>query len=114
MAPSICAPTSSRIAHALDDLTRSRVLRLADADFAEYIKLTLPYAAACHARRRRAMPAGRIGRLMQFGFLYVVAATRYGIEHRGDSRWSMRIGGCRLLAHFHRLAPAWIASTCGR
>ena len=35
-----------RMALALDDLTRSRVLRLADADFAEYIKLTLPHAAA--------------------------------------------------------------------
>ena len=41
-----------RIAQALDDLTRSRVLRLADADFAEYIKLTLPYAAGARRRRR--------------------------------------------------------------
>ena len=43
---------------------------------------------------------------MQFGFLYVVAATRYGIEHRSDSVWSKRIAGVRMLAHFHRLAPA--------
>ena len=28
------------------------------------------------------------------------------IDHRGDSRWSLRIGRLRLLAHFHRLAPA--------
>jgi hypothetical protein len=35
-----------------------------------------------------------------------VAATRYAIDHRGDSRWSLRIGLLRLLAHFHRLAPA--------
>jgi len=94
-----------RIALALDDLTRSRVLRLSDADFAEYIKLTLPYAAASTSAARPARP-GRIGRLMQFGFLYVVAATRYGIEHRSDSVWSKRIAGIRMLAHFHRLAPA--------
>lgn len=97
-----------RIAQALDDLTRSRVLRLTDADFAEYIKLTLPYAATQPASPKPTSEGGpgRIGRLMQFGFLYVVAATRYGIDHRGDSRWSLRIGRLRLLAHFHRLAPA--------
>jgi len=94
-----------RIALALDDLTRRRVLRLSDADFAEYLKLTLPYAAASTSAAEPARP-GRIGRLMQFGFLYVVAATRYGIEHRSDSVWSKRIAGVRMLAHFHRLAPA--------
>jgi Fe-S-cluster containining protein len=94
-----------RMAQALDDLTRSRVLALSDADFAEYIKLTLPYAAASPNAIAPAGP-GRIGRLMQFGFLYVVAATRYGIEHRGDSAWSKRIASVRLLAHFHRVAPA--------
>ena len=104
-----------RMAVALDDLTRSRVLRLADEDFAEYIKLTLPFAAA----RTDATPAspqlmrdlgprrpGRVGRLMQFAFLYLVAATRYAIEHRGDAPWSLRLARLRLLAHFHRLAPA--------
>ena len=94
-----------RISGALDDLTRSRVLRLSDADFAEYIKLTLPYAAASTSAARPARP-GRIGRLMQFGFLYVVAATRYGIEQRSESPWSKRIAAVRMLAHFHRLAPA--------
>ena len=94
-----------RIAHALDDLTRSRVLRLNDADFAEYIKLTLPYAAAS-TTETTFISAGRIGKLMQFGFLYVVAATRYGLEHRGDSAWAKRVAGVRMLAHFHRLAPA--------
>ena len=94
-----------RMALALDDLTRSRVLRLADADFAEYIKLTLPYAAAAAAPPSPGGPGG-LGRLMQFGFLYLVAATRYAIDHRNDSRWSLRLGRLRLLAHFHRLAPA--------
>ena len=102
-----------RMALALDDLTRSRVLRLADEDFAEYIKLTLPHAAAAAqpaspelTSAGGARAPGRIGRLMQFGFLYVVAATRYAIDHRADSRWSLRLGRLRLLAHFHRLAPA--------
>ena len=94
-----------RIAHVLDDLTRSRVLRLNDADFAEYIKLTLPYAAASANAIEPSGPGG-IGRLMQFGFLYVVTATRYGIEHRGLGAWSKRIAAVLMLAHFHRLAPA--------
>ena len=38
------------------------------------------------------------------GFLYLVAATRYGIEHRNDSPWALRLARLRLLAHFHRLA----------
>ena len=94
-----------RIAAALDDLTRSRVLRLPDGDFAEYITLTLPYAAGS-TKAVEPSPPGRIGRLMQFGFLYLVAATRYGIDHRGDSTWSIRLARLHMLAHFHRLAPA--------
>ena len=105
-----------RIAHALDDLTRNRVLRLADADFAEYIKLTLPYAAKQPGSPELTSEGGPkptgeggpggIGRLMQFGFLYVVAATRYSVEHRADGAWSKRIAAVQMLAHFHRLAPA--------
>lgn len=94
-----------RMAVALDDLTRGRVLRLPDEDFAEYIKLTLPHAAATPAPAPPKAP-GRVGRLLQFGFLYFVAATRYAIDHRGDSRWSLRLARLRLLAHFHRLGPA--------
>lgn len=96
---------AQRIATALDDLTRRRVLRLSDADFAEYIKLTLPYAAASTKAVEPRAP-NRIGRLMQFGFLYLVAATRYGIDHRADSTWSIRLARLHMLAHFHRLAPA--------
>ena len=94
-----------RMALALADLTRRRVLTLPDEDFAEYVRLTLPYAAAAVDSAPPKAP-GRIGRLMQFGFLYVVAATRYAIEHRADTRWSLRLARLRLLAHFHRLAPA--------
>ena len=93
-----------RIAQLLDDLSRRRVVNLSSEDFAEYIKLTAPYAASS-ANAVAPAPPGRIGRLMQFGFLYLVAATRYGIDHRGDSPWSIRLGRLRMLAHFHRLAP---------
>ena len=92
-----------RIAAALDDLTRSRVTSLPDEDFAEYVQLTLPYAAAKPA----ALPArgpSRIGRLLQYGFLYAVAATLVAVENRGQSPWRLRLTRLKLLAHFHRLA----------
>ena len=94
-----------RIANLFDDLTRSRVLRLPDEDFAEYIRLTVPYAAASTKAPGGRAP-GAIGRLMQFGFLFVVCATRYGIEHRAASALARRAAGVRLLLHFHGLAPA--------
>lgn len=93
------------MAVALDDLTRRRVMRLPDADFAEYVALTLPYAAS-----RTEVPAirrpSRVGRMLQHGFRYVVAATRLRVEQRAASRWRVRLDLLRLLAHFHGLAPA--------
>ena len=93
-----------RIAAALDDLTRSRVVSLPDQDFAEYVKLTLPYAAAKPATVPARGPS-RIGRLLQYGFLYAVAATLVAVENRGQSPWRLRLTRLQLLAHFHRLAP---------
>ena len=93
-----------RIAAALDDLTRSRVLSLPPADFAEYIALTLPYAAA-NTASPPARPAGTIGRMLQYGFLYAVAATRLSAERKEQSRAQIRLALVQLLAHFHRLAP---------
>lgn len=93
-----------RIAGVLDDLTRSRVRRLPDADFAEYIKLTVPYAVARVNPPAPPSPGG-IGRLMQYGFLFVVCATRQGIERRTASRFERRLAALRLLAHFHGVAP---------
>lgn len=93
-----------RIAAALDDVTRRRAVSLPDEDFAEYVKLTLPYAA-----RKTDSPAVRppsgTGRLLQYGFLYAVAATLIAVENRGQSPWQLRLTRLRLLAHFHRLAP---------
>lgn len=93
------------MAVALDDLTRRRVRRLPDADFAEYVALTLPYAAS-----RTESPAirrpSRVGRMLQNGFRYLVAATRLRVEQRVAPRWRVRLNLLRLLAHFHGLAPA--------
>ncbi|HUQ88921.1 MAG TPA: YkgJ family cysteine cluster protein [Vicinamibacterales bacterium] len=94
-----------RIAAAFDDLTRSRVVALSDEDFAEYISLTLPHAAAKQEAPPRREP-GAIARMLQYGFLYTVTAIRADLEHPGQSRGRLRMLRLHLLAHFHGLAPA--------
>ena len=94
-----------RIAHALDDLTRQRVVTLPEESFAEYIKLTLPYAAASPAPIER-RGAGAVARMLQYGFLYCVAAMRLRLANRQASAWTLRRKLLQLLAHFHRLAPS--------
>ncbi len=102
------------IASVLDDLTRSRVLALSAQDFAEYISLTLPHAAAKRdqptstaglPRRSGPAKAGWIARMLQYGFLYTVTAIRADIEHPGQSRTRLRLMRLQLLGHFHGLAP---------
>jgi Fe-S-cluster containining protein len=93
-----------RMAAALDDLTRSRVLALNDADFAEYVSLTLPHAASKKDAPPRREP-GWIARLLQYGFLYTVTAIRADLEHPGQSRGRLRRLRLQLLAHFHGVAP---------
>lgn len=93
-----------RIAAVLDDLTRSRVLTLPDDDFAEYVKLTVPHAAS-KAEAPAVKAAGSIARLLQYGFLYTVAAIRAGIDGPNQSRMELRLKRLQLLAHFHGLAP---------
>jgi hypothetical protein len=93
-----------RMAAALDDLTRSRVLALPDDGFAEYIALTLPHAAT-KAEAPPPREPGRIARLLQYGFLYAVTAIRADLEHPGRSHARLRLLRLRLLAHFHGLAP---------
>ena len=93
-----------RIAGTIDDLTRSRVLALSDADFAEYLALTVPHAATKTAVPPTQKP-GSIARLLQYGFLYTVTAIRADLEHPGQSRSRLRRLRLQLLAHFHGLAP---------
>ena len=94
-----------RIAAVLDDLTRRRVLALSQEDFAEYVSLTVPHAAK-KPDPPPAREAGAIARMLQYGFLYAVAATRDGIANPRQSRNRSRWRRLRLLAHFHGLAPA--------
>ena len=93
-----------RLAAILEDLTRSRVLALPDDDFAEYIALTVPHAAA-KAEAPPSRDPGRIARMLQYGFLYAVTAIRADLEHPGQSRARLRLLRLKLLAHFHGLAP---------
>ena len=93
-----------RMARALEDLARSRVVRLPDADFEEYVALTLPFAASTATPPAQRAP-GRVGSLLQHGFLYAVAATRLGLDNPQASRVRVRLQMLLLLAHFHRLAP---------
>jgi Fe-S-cluster containining protein len=93
-----------RIAAVLDDLSRRRVRRLADAEFAEYLSLTVPHAATKPARPP-ATNAGAVARMLQYGFLFAVVGVRDDISHPGESRARARLRRLRLLAHFHGLAP---------
>jgi len=94
-----------RIAAVLDDLTRSRVRALGDKEFAEYMSLTVPHATAKPAAPAPRQ-AGTVARMLQYGFLFAVTATRDDIAHPGQSRTAARLRRLRLLAHFHRLGPA--------
>ncbi len=94
-----------RLARTLEDLARYRVLRLKPEAFAEYLALTGRHAA----RTDEPVPARRpslVGRLLQRGFLFVVAATRLQVENKSSSGWrlGLRLRLFRLLAHFHGLA----------
>lgn len=93
-----------RVAAVFDDLTRSRVRGLGDDEFAEYLALTVPHAAAKPGAPPERQP-GRIARMLQYGFLYAVTATRDDIAHPGQSRTASRFRRLRLLAHFHGVAP---------
>jgi Fe-S-cluster containining protein len=95
-----------RMARALEDLSRQRVIRLPDEGFAEYLALTTRFAASSTQTVEPRAPT-RVGRVLQHGFLYVVAAMRLRIEHRKASRVWLRLAVLRLLAHFHRLAPGF-------
>ncbi|MSO52090.1 MAG: hypothetical protein EXQ51_06700 [Acidobacteria bacterium] len=78
--------------------------RLSDVDFAEYLRLTVPYAAATDTDVPPQSP-GLVGRLLQRGFLFVVAAARLKLDHPTMPRLTLRLRTFWLLAHVHGLAP---------
>jgi len=94
----------ARMAVVLDDLARARVTRLPDDDFAEYLRLTVPFTAGDRKPVPHQAP-GMVGRLLQRGFLFVVAATRLKLDNPALSRLTLRIRVFWLLAHLHGLAP---------
>jgi Fe-S-cluster containining protein len=94
-----------RMARTLEDLARYRVLRLKPEAFAEYLALTGRHAASSE-KPVPARPPSLVGRLLQRGFLFVVAATRLQVENKSFSGWrlGLRLRLFRLLAHFHGLS----------
>jgi Fe-S-cluster containining protein len=95
-----------RMGRLLEDLSRHRVVKLADEAFAEYLRLTGSYAATSDKPVEPRAPSA-VGRLLRRGFLFVVAATRLQVENKGASglRLGLRLRLLRLLLHFHGLAP---------
>lgn len=93
-----------RVAAAIDDLTRSRVVQLADAELSEYISLTVPHAAT-RGDAPAARDPGAIARLLQYGFLYAVVSIREDRAHPDWTPFQRRQSRLRLVAHFHGLAP---------
>lgn len=95
-----------RMGHLLEDLSRRRVVRLSGDRFAEYLSLTGRFAVVTDkpAPPRRPSP---IGRLLQRGFLFVVAATRLQVDNKSAAGWrlGLRLRLFRLLAHVHGLGP---------
>jgi hypothetical protein len=94
------------MARTLEDLSRHRVLRLADERLAEYLELTGRYAVRSD-KPVPPRPPSRIGRLLFRGFLFSVAAARLQTDNRAVSglRLGLRLRLFRILAHVHGLAP---------
>jgi Fe-S-cluster containining protein len=97
---------ASRMAQALDDWTRRRVLRLAPERSAEYLELTGRHAAATSQPVTIRRPSA-LTRLLSRGFLFVVAAS--GLQTADGKprglRLPLRWRLARLLLHFHGLWP---------
>lgn len=95
---------AARLARLFEDWTRSRVLKLKDGGFDEYVALTGRFAASSDKPVAARSPS-RLGRLLQRGFLFVVVAARIQNENRTASgfRLALRAKLFRLLAHFHGL-----------
>ncbi len=98
---------AQRLGRLLEDWTRSRVLKLKDGGFQEYLALTGRFAAT-NDKPVAARPPSRLARLLQRGFLFVVVAARIQNENKNATGWRLALRGklFRLLAHFHGLGPA--------
>lgn len=95
-----------RIAHYCEDLTRHRVLRLAEKDFAEYLVLTGKYAAT-NDKTIPMRPPSWLSLLLFRGFLFSVISLRMRFQERETTglRLGFRLRLLRVLAHLHGLMP---------
>jgi len=97
---------AARMADLLEDWTRPRVLALADADFAEYVKLTGRFAASSDKPVKPRRPSA-LGRLQLRGFLLAVLAGRLQAKGpRSGLRLGLRWRLARVALHLHGLWPA--------
>jgi Fe-S-cluster containining protein len=94
-----------RMAASLEDLSRYRVVRLADHAFTEYLELTVRHAAGSDKTLPPRAPS-RLSRLFERGLLFAVLAT--GMQAgstRSGLRLRLRFRLLRVLLHLHGLWP---------
>ncbi len=95
-----------RLAAHLEDIARWRVVRLEDADLAEYLKVMGRDAVEAE-RPVVVRRATRQGRRLGRGLLFAVLASRLQREHGSESglQLGLRLRLFALLAHLHGLGP---------
>ena len=94
-----------RMAASLEDLSRYRVVRLADDAFAEYLELTVRHAAGSDRRLPLRAPS-RLSQLFERGLLFAVLATEMQVgSPRSGLRVRLRFRLLRVLLHLHGLWP---------
>jgi Fe-S-cluster containining protein len=94
-----------RMAASLEDLSRYRVVRLADHAFAEYLELTIRHAAGSD-KTPPPRPPALLSQLFQRGLLFAVIATGMQVgAPRSGLRVALRWRLFRVLLHLHGLWP---------
>ncbi len=95
----------ARMAHWLDDLSRYRVVRLADDAFAEYVEIMGRYVVESD-KPPLIRPPSRLSGLLFRGFLFTVLATQARLRQRSPGlRLALRFRVARLLLLTHGLGP---------
>jgi len=95
-----------RIAVFLEDLSRARVLRLAPADFAEYLGVMGRHAAT-NVKPADTRPPSWLARLLFRGFLQAAVSVQMRLTAgTAAGGLQLRVALLHLLAHLHGLAPA--------
>lgn len=94
-----------RIGTFLDDLSRRRVLQLAEADFAQYFDVMSRHALTS-GRMPPAPRASRVSRLLFRGFLLAATSVQLHLDPLlREKPWAVRRSLIRLALHLHGLGP---------